>query len=319
MRRFLYVFPALCMVFYSINPALADMGAIVPVGDVTVEEPGQKAIIAHNGCEQILILGTDLTASKSAKAVRFIPFPSEPGVSLAPKDCFKKLGEVLKRYGIKYLVQLKGKESQKGEVVELRFHKQLGPHDVTVVKVNDAASFTSWINSFFREKGLPERQLSEQEAELVTDYVARGFVFFAFDLVELGPETKSIKPLLYRFESRHFYYPLKTSNLFNTGGAIELFVFAKNKTVHNRVHLNYYQKKYRSKQQTGSGFTVPWFLQWPYTSSTAHVTAQELRSIAPELGNMMEKGALLRAFKYDGSFTFKNDLWLDIADARDPD
>ena len=77
--------------------ASADMGAIVPIEDVDLNEPGQRAIIAHDGFEEILILGTDLIATSSAGALRFIPLPSEPEVSLAPKGCFEALSKLVKK------------------------------------------------------------------------------------------------------------------------------------------------------------------------------------------------------------------------------
>lgn len=79
-------------------PAYADMGRIyVSDEDVTVSEDAQKAIILHNLSEEVLILGTDLKATKKTGIIRFIPFPREPMVSLAPKGVFEHAAAMIKK------------------------------------------------------------------------------------------------------------------------------------------------------------------------------------------------------------------------------
>jgi hypothetical protein len=95
--------------------SFADMGAITVYGDVTIEEPAQKAIIAHDGFEEVLVLSTDLKAPKKTGALRFIPFPSEPAVSLAPEGCFENLGGILERHAVKYLHQTRSREEAQSE------------------------------------------------------------------------------------------------------------------------------------------------------------------------------------------------------------
>ena len=84
--------------FVLCNAALADRGAIVPVGAVNIEEPAQRAIIAHNGVREILILQTDVKADKETKVVEFMPLPSKPEVSLAREGCFAALQEIVKAH-----------------------------------------------------------------------------------------------------------------------------------------------------------------------------------------------------------------------------
>lgn len=61
----------------ALPTAAADMG-VVPPGNVSVYEPGQKAIIAWNGEEEVLILSTDVRGSESSWAVELLPLPSCP-------------------------------------------------------------------------------------------------------------------------------------------------------------------------------------------------------------------------------------------------
>ena len=279
----------LALLFIFPSSAAADMGAIVPGRNVTVDEPGQKAIIAYNGVEEILILGTDLQASMPTKVLRFIPFPSEPQVFLAPNTCFQNLETLFSKYEMTYLVQVRGGGSAR-EAVEFRFHKRLGAHDVTVVHIRDSQHFTTWVNEFFRQQGLPHRTLSSQETSLISDYVQRGFSFFVFDLVELGQETTSVEPLLYRFPTQHFYYPLKISKLFGKVGTIELFVFGK-------------RRKIRQPEDDPDG------VRYVLRSSSAFVTADDMQRVAPEIAELLGQEALLQAFNYK-EVLFTHDVWL---------
>ena len=58
----------------------ADGGLIplIPTTDVSIYGPGQKAIIAWNGEEEILILSTDVYTSEDSPVLRIVPLPSNP-------------------------------------------------------------------------------------------------------------------------------------------------------------------------------------------------------------------------------------------------
>ena len=65
-RILIWVLPAALLV--GGVPGLADRGAIVTVGTVDVEEPAQRAIIAHNGARELLILQTDVQADRETSS-----------------------------------------------------------------------------------------------------------------------------------------------------------------------------------------------------------------------------------------------------------
>jgi hypothetical protein len=56
-------FFALCIWGLSTTNLFADKGQLWPV-PVDISEPSQKAIILHNGLEEILILGTEIAANQ---------------------------------------------------------------------------------------------------------------------------------------------------------------------------------------------------------------------------------------------------------------
>jgi len=51
------------LVLFSVSSAYADRGLITVSPEISVYEPGQKAIVAWNGQEEILILSTDVNSS----------------------------------------------------------------------------------------------------------------------------------------------------------------------------------------------------------------------------------------------------------------
>jgi len=271
--------------------AYADMGAIAPAEYVDLSEPGQKAIIAHNGSEEILILETDLSATTSTEALRFIPLPSEPEVSLAPEGCFETLGKLVKKHHLRYTIKYKGtSEPVPDKPVELRFHKKIGVHDVTVIKINNALYFRKWVNDYFRQKGLPQRDEYIEIENLVADYLKREIQYFVFDFVKLDEKVTSVTPLIYRFKSQKLYYPLKTTNIFGGVGQIELFIFARSAR--------------HSLWPSAAFFQV---------STASVVKANELIDICPAINELLGEECFIQAFKYEGKLNFKGDIFQEIS------
>lgn len=67
--------------------ARADRRAI-SIEPVVLSEPGQKAFLAFNGKEELLVLATDVQAGQDTTVLEFMPFPAEPVVKLAPDRTF---------------------------------------------------------------------------------------------------------------------------------------------------------------------------------------------------------------------------------------
>ena len=73
------------LVFPCVN---ADRGMIPVIEGVSIYEPGQKAILAWNGREEIMILSTDVSSSEETLVVEILPLPSKPVVEAASFDSF---------------------------------------------------------------------------------------------------------------------------------------------------------------------------------------------------------------------------------------
>jgi hypothetical protein len=310
MTRLCAAFLSLLAVFGLSLHVHADMG-MVRVGneDVKVSEEAQKAIILHNLDEEILILATDLKASRNIGILRFIPFPSEPEASPAPADVFEKVAGLIKKYGLKYqeIEYSKGNSSSVSTTgVELRFNQRIGAHDLTVIKVNDVSTFRTWMNDFFRGKGFPLKEAYPEEEAIVDDYVVRGFPYFVLDFVEVQEETRSVDPVMYRFKSKELYYPLKTSNTFGGKGTIELFVIAPTTLCSTPFASALYQER--------PGRPVPCFNLDLRVSTSADVSQDDLREVYPGAAGFFKGGMrVLQAMRYAGDYRFEEDIRVDVS------
>jgi len=219
-RRLVAVPAALLVASLALQACLADRG-MLPLADVSVFGPGQKAIVAWNGVEEVLILSTDVYADAATMVLEVLPLPSEPDViektDLSPFQTINKLMGDHKPLG-----QFRGGE--KGTGVEIIFHEKIGSHDITVVRVDDSRQFEDWANDFLEDRGMGRKVSSQRLASLVDSYIDDGIPFFVLDLVEVSSEPRSIEPILYKFKSSMLYFPLRISTL--ASGSTQIAIFA---------------------------------------------------------------------------------------------
>ncbi|MCX7704572.1 MAG: DUF2330 domain-containing protein, partial [Planctomycetota bacterium] len=205
----------------------ADRGGIPYRPEVQIFEPGQKAVLAFNGEEEILFLSTDLYASDNVKVVELVPFPSKPEVKEGDKGMLKRLEEYLKPFAL----QKPRRADRTGEArpdgttekgIEIVEFKKIGAHNITILKVEKEKAFTDWITNKIGEKILKEEALKRKIYDVVNHYIKLGFHYFAFDEVELTKDKQTIEPLEYRFKTPFPYYPLVVSSLMNGNTDITL-------------------------------------------------------------------------------------------------
>jgi hypothetical protein len=91
MKKYFYLISTSLILFliFSVS-TYADKGSF-SIYPVKLTQESQKAIILHNFKEEVLILGTELKAEKETDVLEFIPFPSEPEVSLAEGNPFEEI------------------------------------------------------------------------------------------------------------------------------------------------------------------------------------------------------------------------------------
>ena len=216
-----------CLLFLSLPGSVLADGGIIPVSDVLVYEPGQKAIIGWDGQNEVFILSTDVHADSDTMALQVVPMPSQPeSVEQGTFDSFVRIGELLDdRFSSRsswFDCGMAGEEGGAG--VEIVFHEKIGAHDIRVVKAADAAELVEWAEDFLAQNEI-EYEISSPELEsVVGDYMDEGINFFVFDLIEVGSSPESVEPIVYSFKTDFLYYPLKISSIIPGATSITLFL-----------------------------------------------------------------------------------------------
>ena len=141
--------------------------------------------MAWNGDEEIIILSIDVESSSDVTALRVIPLPSNPSdVQEGSFESFEKLIEIMNAKMEDIRNQWKtlgeGPEETESDGVEITFHKKIGAHDVTIVKVNDLDYFLEWIENFAQEKELEVKEISSGFREGIDNYLKRDIKYFVF-------------------------------------------------------------------------------------------------------------------------------------------
>jgi hypothetical protein len=296
----------LIIIFLLSSPLFADRGVIAQK-DVNLAEPAQRAIIMHNGTWELLILQTDVHADSQVRALEFMPLPSKPEVSVAPEECFKNLQLLIDKHRIKYVIQ-QSRKTQDGSAQQLGVKvvskHDLGPHQVTVVEINDVNTFQSWVTDFFAENFHGKPIITNDLRNIVADYFSRGFKYFAFDVIDMPLSRKTVAPLTYRFKCDHVYYPLKVTNLYGGNGTVEIF-YAINPWLDPNAHSVWpYFNSYKGQEITGRNWIYSWVFRLPTEDlSKLHPAAKEL---------FLSAGSPFFAAKYEGKLLFKNDIWQSV-------
>jgi hypothetical protein len=206
----------------------ADKGSVsVEHVDIPIYEPGQKAIICWDGTTELLILSTDIRASQPTKALEIMPLPAEPEIFTCNWTVFERLRELVEVRAAGSEDRGKGlgggnSDSAEPVEVEILFHKELGIHNITVVKALTTDGFANWVNNFMVELGLQPMSFPKAE-RIAKSYMNRGINYFVLDVVDLTQELQSPQPLLYKFKSSSIYYPMEITSL--TGGESHIVLF----------------------------------------------------------------------------------------------
>jgi hypothetical protein len=208
--------------------ALADRGSIPFKPGVKIFEPNQRAMIAWNGEEEILLLSTDLRASEPTKVLEVIPLPAEPRVTKGDVEVFRKATELinskLPRMQYKSRDRLDGRGGRPAPAGEVTFHKKIGAHDISVTRVLDGAGFVRWVEQYLKRSGVDNPTIPPPLANVIGDYLKDGYGWFVFDVVELGRETLTNDAIQYRFSSECLYYPLRITRAEEGETSIRLLV-----------------------------------------------------------------------------------------------
>jgi hypothetical protein len=207
--------------------ASANRGLVSFNSMARIYEPNQWGIIAWNGSEQILILKTDIRASIPTKVLQMFPSRHEPSVKAAPRDVYGRVDAFLNpREPPRMRRGLGGPPARAGGPAGVITGRQMiGSHDLTITRVLDPAGFVAWVQDFLRARGVESPTLPPRLQESVSDYIAKGFQWFVFDVVEVGVALTPTEPIMYRFKTDHLFYPLVITQTEDRAQSVELLVF----------------------------------------------------------------------------------------------
>lgn len=214
MNRF--VTSAILALIVTVPLALADCCAI-PFNPLTeVYEPDQRAMIAYNGREEILLLCQDIKVSKPTKALQVLPLPSEPKVTKGNFDAFVKAAAMINAKLGRGAAPLTGAVASGGggggfapPAGEVTFHDKIGSHDISVTHVLNLRGFVDWVEGYLRKSGVDNPTIPEPMKVVVGDYLRDRYQWFVFDVVDLSTEVKTKEAIQYRFATRFLYYPMR--------------------------------------------------------------------------------------------------------------
>ena len=275
------------LVLFSVSSVYADKGMIPVSPEVSVYEPGQKAIVAWNGREEILILSTDVTSSKETLVLELLPLPSEPEVEPASFRSFEEIQRLIWEEGVNQFMYSTKNEARSGSV-EVVFHEEIGAHDITVVRATGAVELVNWIENFLQANNVNETVPLGDFEPVVKDYMGRGFRYYVLDLITVTPDERSVDPILYRFTSSFLYYPLVITSPVPGETEITLFLLTEGK-----VDKDYQPMVKAYYRLPGESLKPIEFV----------LSKGDLSKIDLRIGELLEDGAWLTVLKYDGSLS----------------
>ena len=283
-----YVLAAL-LILSLLHMAMADRGMIIP-GGVSVYEPGQKAVIAWDGENEVLILSTDVWASDNTWALELLPLPSQPASPEAGSfDSFTAVQNLLWKYTAD-VYAARGYNAPASAPLEVIFHENIGAHDVAVVRATSAGELIDFAENALAGKENAEGVSWSGLEGLAASYLQRGMSYWVIDLIDLSDHSKSREPIVYTFKSDYLYFPLEISSLASGQTEITLFTFTNDNLDASSVKA--------------AGFRIPTFMAGGENVALEFgVGENELQQISPRVADLFKGGARLTVLSYQGQLS----------------
>jgi hypothetical protein len=196
-------------------PLLADRGGLPFKHGVKIFEPNQRAMIAWNGAEEILLLSADLRASEATQVLEVLPLPSEPQVKKGDVETFRRATTLINSKirkpprGAGAGARGAGAVKKAHPAGEVTFHKKIGASDISVTHVLDTEGFIEWVEKYLRSAGVQNPIIPPAVKQVIGGYLEEGFAWFVFDVVSLDEVLSTGEAIQYRFKTKFLYYPMK--------------------------------------------------------------------------------------------------------------
>jgi hypothetical protein len=281
--------------FLGTAPLFADR-CIIPIKPhVQIFEPNQRAMIAWNGEEEILLLSTDLRASEPTQVLEVLPLPAEPQVKKGDVETFRRATKLINsKIRIFDVYTGKAPGSHAGATArpagEVTFHKKIGAHDISVTHVLNTQGFIAWVEKYLKNLGVQNPIIPEANKRIISEYLAEGFTWFVFDVVALNEVLSTGEAIQYRFKTKFLYYPMKVTQTVKGRTNVDLLVLSP---------------KLLDKF---TGIPVD---EVQLRHDPVSITSSELRSLNPDMDTLLghREDMKLRIWRLSGELaSFKKDL-----------
>lgn len=299
------------------SAVMADGGLINPVHpDIDIYEPGQKAIVAWNGEQEVLILSIDVWAQENNWALELVPLPSLPTVEAGDFGSFYKVNNLLSSYmDSKWRLDMGGLGTyggKAGESFDVLFQENIGAHYITVAWTTSAQGLIAFAENLWMTNLGPAEFSWERLEDLAASYIERGIRYWAIDLLDLSDYMKSREPLVYTFNTDYLYFPLEISSVASGDTRITLYTITPENT-------DDYPTVEMAELSKGS-FWVGWEEENHENFPIEFVVSQnELQQISPKVAELFENGAWLTAWHYYGGLDeLKGDFVISTSAAPSP-
>lgn len=198
-------------------------GAIPFKPYVKVLQPTQRALIAWDGKEEIMVLTADLAAPETVKVLEVMPLPSEPTVTKASTEVFLNARNLINEK-IRALPKPPAGAPPHQIAAEITFNEKIGAHDITVARLTQPEKFAEWVHAFLASNNVANPTIPPIVRRAAEDYIREGYTWFVFDLVELDDNLKTIEAIQYRFRAACLYYPVRISRGDLGSTSVELLI-----------------------------------------------------------------------------------------------
>ncbi len=242
-------------------------------------EPAQRAVIAWNGKEEILVLKTEERSLVGKGAMlSFLPLPGKPiDVRKADQKLFDRAYDLVQKKLEKEGVKVNEVTSSSAVLIE----RTIGAHNIFVWRIDSAEDFARKVQEYVRRRfgARAVAVFSKDTERVVKEYYRDGYRYFAFDLLAETDQEHSEKVAIeYHFESPFVYYPLRDSQSGGGGETrVELVVFTDAQGVNaNKGKVTFADEENRNGDILTLGKT------------SVTVTGQEVEKLHPGMARLFD-------------------------------
>ncbi len=187
-------------------------GAVPFEPSAEISRPRQTALIAYDGTTEILLLSTDLRASKPTTVLEVLPFPSRPTVSEGDVDAITRADRhVMETLAARRrsAARVPAASQTDAEAADKAPEKKIQARQVGVVRFQDLQEFVAYAEQLLAQRGVAEPKISLPTRKIVEEYLDDGYEWFALSTVELGTSAATVEAVQYSFQTPFLYYPLR--------------------------------------------------------------------------------------------------------------